>query len=117
MTLCATVEATLGGNLPVPGYFGSTSKCISGSEWRDPVDIYRGYAGRGSIAIRAKRNGEKEVKVFLDGGLKKGKDGYFRGQRRRINSVIYVSLRDTCRALLPFFFSTEAIISRTLVPL
>lgn len=47
MTLCATVEATLGGNLPVPGYFGSTSKCISGSEWRDPVDIYRGYAGRG----------------------------------------------------------------------
>lgn len=44
-------------------------------------------------------------------------DGYFRGQRRRINSVIRVSLRNTRRAFLPFFFSTEAIISRTLVPL
>lgn len=69
-----TVGATLGGNLPVWATSGVSPSIFLGQSG-ETLLIYTavtlgGREERNGNTVRTKRNGEKEVRVFLDGELK-----------------------------------------------
>lgn len=108
VTLRATVEAattTLGGNLPVPATSGASPSVFLGQSCETLLIYTADTAGHGGEKMSGSTHSGSGVEKRRKRGegvfprrRVEGEHGYFRGQRRRINGVIHVSLRNTYAA-------------------